>query len=453
MTITTENGAIIKVIAGFPEGASLEEIKHALLINLQERTLQRRLKSLVDTGALHFTGDTRARRYFLPTELILTEQVSPSIIPLSMTSKKIQRLVTQDITKRIPVEYHKSFLEMYQPNITYYLNPKERELLLEMGTPFNSEIKSGTFVKNILNHLLLDLSWNSSRLEGNTYSLLETEQLLDTGKLAEDKSPLDAQMLLNHKAAIEFLVEQQEYLRINSSLILNLHALLSKNLLGNSNSCGRLRTIPVGIGKTVYQPSKIPQVVHECFQQIIIKSQKIEDPFEQSFFLMVHLPYLQPFEDVNKRVSRLCANIPFIRDNLCPLSFIDVPEKSYIEGTLGIYELNKIELLKDVYIWAYQRSCEKYSTVQHLIGQPDLLRFQYTDIIDKTIHKIVRDKMNKNHTIDYISSVSKSDVKEIDRQRFIEIIDRELMSLHEGNIAIYKVNEDQLHAWQHVWNT
>jgi hypothetical protein len=91
MSIKTGNGAIIKVISTFPEGASLEEIKRALSINLQERTLQRRLKNLVDSGQLHFTGDTRARRYFLPADLILTEQVSPSIIPLSTTSKKIQR--------------------------------------------------------------------------------------------------------------------------------------------------------------------------------------------------------------------------------------------------------------------------------------------------------------------------------------------------------------------------
>ncbi|MFA6037613.1 MAG: Fic family protein [Legionellales bacterium] len=451
MSIETENGAILKAIATFPEGASLQEIKEISGILLHPKALQRRLKSLSEAGQIDFVGETRARRYFLPPELILTEQTSPSIIPLSAIAKVIARKVTQDIKNRTSVEYNRSFLTSYQPNITYYLSVFERELLLEMGTPFASEKKTGTFVKNIFNHLLLDLSWNSSRLEGNTYSLLETEQLLNTGKIAENKNPLDAQMLLNHKAAIEFLVDQQAYLQINSPTILNLHALLSYNLLGNPSACGRIRSIPVGISKTVYHPSTIPQIIQECFGQILTLAHAILDPFEQAFFLMVHLPYLQPFEDVNKRVSRLAANIPFIRENLCPLSFIDVPEKAYIEGILGIYELNKIELLKDIFIWAYQRSCEKYSTVQHLVGQPDLIHFNYLDLVINTIRESVSQKMNKSQTILYIADTANKHVKETDRKRFIEIIDRELMSLHEGNIAIYKITVDQFHAWQQQW--
>ena len=101
--------------------------------------------------------------------------------------------------------------------------------------------------------------------------------------VAEDKDPLDAQMLLNHKAAIEFLVDQGDDLQINASTILNLHALLSDNLLGDPSACGRLRTIPVGISKTVYHPLAIPQLIHECFNKILATSQAIVDPFEQSF--------------------------------------------------------------------------------------------------------------------------------------------------------------------------
>ncbi len=451
MSIQTENGAILKAVAAFPEGGSLREIKEILGIALHPKTLQRRLKNLAEAKQLYFVGDTRARRYFLPSELILKEESSPSIIPLSFIAKAIQQEVSHDIKKRISVGYHKAFLEAYQPNITYYLSTFERELLLEMGTPFASEQKSGTFVKNILNHLLLDLSWNSSRLEGNTYSLLETEQLLNTGKIAEDKNPLDAQMLLNHKAAIEFLVDQQAHLQIHSATILNLHALLSYNLLGNPSACGRIRSIPVGISKTVYHPSAIPQVIQECFEHILISAQAILDPFEQAFFLMVHLPYLQPFEDVNKRVSRLAANIPFIRENLCPLSFIDVPEKTYIEGILGVYELNKVELLKDIFIWAYQRSCEKYSTIQHIVGQPDLIHFKYGDLVKSVIRECVRMRMNKSQAIQYSADHAKKHVNETDRARFIEIIDRELMSLHEGNIAIYKITADQFQIWYPQW--
>jgi len=139
-----------------------------------------------------------------------------------------------------------------------------------------------------------------------------------------------------------------------------LHALLSNNLLGNPNACGRLRSIPVRITKTVYVPLAIPQLTEECFKLIVHKASHIKDPFEQSFFLMVQLPYLQPFEDVNKRVSRLTANIALIRENLCPLSFVDVPQEIYINGLLGIYEYNRLELMRDVFIWAYKRSCSLY---------------------------------------------------------------------------------------------
>ena len=120
----------------------------------------------------------------------------------------------------------------------------------------------------------------------------------------------------------------------------------------------------MGIGGTPYHPLEIPQLIDEFFRKILETATAIEDPFEQAFFAMVQLPYLQPFEDVNKRVSRLAANLPLIRDNLCPLSFIDVPERDYVDGILGVYEPNRTELLRDVFCWAYERSCARYSAVR-----------------------------------------------------------------------------------------
>src|ERR1700739_5081638 len=100
-------------------------------------------------------------------------------------------------------------------------------------------------------------------------------------------------------------------------------------------------------------PLEVPQLIEENFDQILATAAAITDPFEQAFFVMVQIPYLQPFDDVNKRVSRLAANIPFIKGNLSPLSFIDVPRALYMEALLGVYELNKIDLLRGVFIWAY----------------------------------------------------------------------------------------------------
>jgi len=183
-------------------------------------------------------------------------------------------------------------------------------------------------------------------------------------------------MILNHKAAIEFLVDSVNEIGFDRRTILNLHALLSDNLLDDPSASGRLRAIPVGIGKSVHEPLAVPQLIDEIFHQILDTAAAISDPFEQAFFVTIHLPYLQPFEDVNKRVSRLAANIPLIHHNLCPLSFVDVSEDLYINGLLGVYELNRIELIKDAFVWTYERSCDRYQVVRHTLGEPDTFRLR-----------------------------------------------------------------------------
>src|SRR5437773_2412409 len=105
--------------------------------------------------------------------------------------------------------------------------------------------------------------------------------------------------------------------------------------------------------KISLSPNCDPTVIQECFDLLVTKANRIKDPFEQAFFLMVRIPYLQAFDDVNKRTSRLAANIPLIQNNLCPLSFIDVPEEMYINGLLGVYELKRVELLRDIFAWSY----------------------------------------------------------------------------------------------------
>lgn len=116
----------------------------------------------------------------------------------------------------------------------------------------------------------------------------------------------------------------------------------------------------------------------------------------KAFFAMVHLPYLQPFEDVNKRVSRLTANIPFIRQNLSPLSFIDVPERASIEGLLGVYELNRVDLLRDVFVWAYERSAQRYVAIHQSLGEPDKFRLRFRNELIEVVNEIVRGKKESN---------------------------------------------------------
>ncbi len=146
--------------------------------------------------------------------------------------------------------------------------------------------RHGTYVRQIYSRLLIDLSWNSSRLEGNTYSLLETERLLESGEAAEGKDARDAQMILNHKAAIDLLIAHAAEVGFNRYTILNLHALLSDNLLADPQACGRLRAIAMGIAGTVYHPPAVPQLIEDGFQQFLDTAAAITDPFEQAFFAM-----------------------------------------------------------------------------------------------------------------------------------------------------------------------
>ena len=452
---------ILTAVASFPEGASVEDIFGAVDHNLPRRTLQRRLAQLVRQNKLRVTGRGRASRYRLPAIVVAGRGVAAgrSIvegrgefrIPLSPDGEAIEKIVREPLQNRQPVGYNREFLDAYRPNDTFYLSAETRQRLLELGRSSDGEHPAGTYARQIFGRLLIDLSWNSSRLEGNTYSLLETERLLELGESAEGKDAREAQMILNHKAAIELLVEQAAEVGFNRYTILNLHALLSDNLLADPRACGRLRAIPVAIAGTSYHPLELPQLIEECFQQILDTASAIADPYEQSFFVMVHLPYLQPFEDVNKRVSRLALNIPLVRENLCPVSFIDVPARAYIDGLLGVYELNRIELLRDVFVWAYERSCARYSAVRRSLGEPDPFRLRYRALVTDIVAEIVRGGMNKKAAIAFIKHRAAEQVSQEDRPRFVEVVEIELMSLHEGNIARSRLRPSEYQTWRQTW--
>jgi len=425
--------------------------------------LQRRLALLVEQKRLIAEGRGRGRRYRLssgdvvvsppPGKLVVKgHPAQVEIYPrVSPEGEVIKRTIREPIQNRNPVGYRRAFLDDYRPNDTFYLPAQTRQRLLDMGRSPDGQRPAGTYARKIYSRLLIDLSWNSSRLEGNTYSLLETERLLELGEAAEGKDALEAQMILNHKAAIELLVEQAGEVSFNRYTILNLHALLSDNLLADPQACGRLRSIAVGIGGTVYYPLEVPQLIDECFRKALDTAAAISDPFEQAFFAMVHLSYLQAFEDVNKRVSRLAANIPFVRENLSPLSFVDVPERAYIDGILGVYELNRIELLRDVFVWAYARSCARYSAVRQSLGEPDPFRLRYRTLVAEIVADSVRNHMDKKTAVAFIKQRATKDVSHADRARFIEVVETEIMSLHEGNIARFRLRPSEFQQWRERW--
>ena len=454
--------AIEAAVRRQPEGMTAQQINDALESPPPYRTLQYRLKSLVESKRLIMEGAGRSVRYRVPQvvslvpepavmELSMSDAWLEVLPPMSDSGAEIREQVRRPLEARHPVGYDRDFLDRYRPNETFYLSVAERKHLRETGKPNIAEQPAGTYARQILNRLLIDLSWNSSRLEGNTYSLLETERLLDFGEEADGKARLEAQMILNHKDAIEFLVDSAEEIGFNRYTILNLHALLANNLLADPDSAGRLRRIGVGIAGSVFHPLEVPQLIEECFEQILATASAIADPFEQAFFVMVQIPHLQPFDDVNKRVSRLSANIPLIRASLSPLSFEDVPRRLYTEAVLGVYELNRIELLRDLFIWAYRRSAARYAAVRQSLGEPDPFRMRHRMALREVVGEVVRGRMDKKQAAAHVGAWTREHVDQEEYERFREIAERELLSLHEGNFARYRVRPSEFAAWQEAW--
>ena len=372
--------------------------------------------------------------------------------PLSDAGIEIRNHVRLPREARAPVGYDRGFLDSYRPNETFYLSAEKRSHLRETGGAQADEQPAGTYAMKVLNRLLIDLSWNSSRLEGNTYSLLDTARLIELGEEAEEKGRLEAQMILNHKDAIEFLVNAAEGTGFNRHTILNLHALLADNLLPDPAAAGRLRRIAVGIAGSVFHPLEVPQLVDECFDRVTGTASAINDPFEQALFVMVHLPYLQPFEDVNKRVSRLAANIPLIKHNLSPLSFDDVSRELYTEAVLGVYELNRTELLRDVFCWAYERSAARYAAVRQSLGEPDPFRMRHRARLRELVADVVGQRMNKKEATSRVSAWARERIEEEERQQFCDLAEKELLALHEGNFARHGIRPSEFAAWKVRWH-
>lgn len=460
--IAEDLAAVVEFVRQSADGARSGEIAEALK-EIPQRTLQRWLKSLVESGRLVQVGKGPAARYRLPViveeqKQTVAQQAGPeegkpeAAVPLSAESAKMRAYLRQPFGARKAVGYNRQFLEGYQPNTSFYLSPKERAHLAEVGKTKTGVEAAGTYAKQILNRLLIDLSWNSSRLEGNTYSLLDTRRLIEFGEEAQGGNRLEAQMILNHKDAIAFLVSAADEIDFNRYTVLNLHGILAQNLLPDEAAAGRLRSIAVGIESSAFHPLEVPQLIEECFNQVLATAQAIHDPFEQSFFAMVHLPYLQPFDDVNKRVSRLAANIPFIKANLSPLSFTSVPRSTYTDAILGVYELNQVDLLKDVFIWAYERSAERYAAVRQSLGDPNPFRQRHHEALRQLVGDVVRRRMDRKQASTYIAEWVKSNIAADEQAGFREMAESDLLSLHEGNFARLQVRPSEFTAWQVAWD-
>ncbi|MCH9610150.1 MAG: hypothetical protein S4CHLAM81_07360 [Chlamydiales bacterium] len=418
--------AVLEVLRSADGGSlSLREIQRHLGERYKERTLRRFLAELVDEGLLQRVGQRRGTQYRLAATNF---SEMPGVLA-----------VRRPLSKRQPVSYCSDFLERYIPNQTRYLSLQLSAELKRAGDRSKSNEPAGTYARHIFNHLLIDLSYNSSRLEGNTYSLLDTKHLLLEGEGVEGKMDEERVMILNHKEAIRFLVENPDSLSV--SKLLTLHYLLSDGLVEAAYS-GALRNFGVRVGGSVYIPLEDPQYY---FPLIVEKASQITDEFEQSFFLLIQISYLQAFVDVNKRTARMAANLPLIKHNLVPISFNEVETEDYISAILAIYECLDVEPLLQLYRSSYIRSCLLYAAKADAVGY-DRVRVVYRQQRREVVRHVIVDLLYDKDQSAYIERCAIT-IPEQDRASFIHDVKEDLALIDEVKLAGLSVSLDQLQKW------
>lgn len=461
--ITKELGDLLAILQSVPQPVSYAEMRSAYEERtgrpIADSTLRKRLDELQNQRRVERDHRARTPRYWAthategPTrnapggELQKAQPDLPEFtIPLSDYGAKAQAALLRHSSTRQPTTYALHMLDDYRPRETWYVPEPLRSRLHALGHTTFAGQPAGTYANENMQRLVIDLSWGSSQLEGNRYTRVDTEDLLKGGKGAEGASARDRQMILNHKAAIEFLVENAQTIGFDRHALLSLHGLLAENLLDNADDEGRLRRRPVTIGTSLYTPTAVPQIIEERFDTMLAKAAAIPDAIEQSFFVTVHLPYLQPFIDVNKRTSRLAANISLIQQNLCPLSFVDVPEALYSQGMLAVYELRDWSLLLDVFAWAYERSCQQFKVLKEAMGEPDPIRLAYRVQLRALIADVVTEMVWPT-AADLARRAGELGVPDVDLEAFARAARRDLIGLRPEVLARYHVRPSQYERW------
>lgn len=256
--------------------------------------------------------------------------------------------------------YNFDFLANYKPNETFLFTKEQLKTLENSISHLDINTDFYTNNKRLLEMTLIDLSFASSYLEWNTYDYLDTEILIKYNEIAKQKSADDTQMILNHKKCIEYMVFYKKDLPFSKQTFFEIHTLLWDKLLPKEN-LWIIRNKIVEIGASTYSPLDNKYQLEEQFEIFLQKLNEIQKPFEQSLFILVFVPYFQIFLDINKRTSRMSANLPLLKHNLPLISLLAVEKRTYINAILAIYELNDVSLMRDLFVENYLLNMKRYS--------------------------------------------------------------------------------------------
>jgi len=425
-------------------------------LNVPERTLRNWLQDLVQKGVVESQGERKGRRYRIrdrpivpATGAVTIEARTPTVAVESLFSAQSQALIKQveaPLYTRTPATYQEDWLRAYVPNESAYLSPPRRNELSALGKCDPIYGRAGTYIQKIYQRLLIDFTFNSSRLEGNTYTLIDTERLLLHSEPAPGKPNAERIMILNHKEAIDYLRRNIETLQADETTIRTLHYLLADSLVA-PGATGQIREDSVRVSGTTYTPLDGRDRLTRLLLLLLEKARAILDPFEQSFFLLVHISYLQAFVDVNKRTARLASIIPLIRGDYVPQSFVEVDPDSYLKATIAVYELNEVGPLADLYAWSYRRSCQRYDTTAQVVGFDEIAAL-YRQSRRALVADLVRAQVPTNEVANWITAhLPTNIVLPQHREKFVSDVLAELEHLDASRIGGLGITRQELEAW------
>ncbi len=346
MIVDTNNKKILAYISEHPNVSS-STIHKGLKLGVQLVTTKRRLSQLLSQNYLITTGKGRATKYTIGTAYKL-------LYPISSDD-----YFYKDINERQINEYFNFYLITNILSKTELFTKIELEFLTTLQSKYIDNIStlSNTLYKKDLERLGIDLSWKSSQIEGNTYSLLETEQLLKEKIEARGKSKEEAIMLLNHKKALDYILDSPNYfLKINIKKIIEIHSILVEDLGVEKNIRKRI----IGITGTNYKPLDNEYQITEAINATCDLVNSKENTFEKSFILLLLLSYIQAFEDGNKRTARIMSNAIMISNNHCPISFRTIDSIDYKKAMLIFYEQNNVSVFKKIFMEQYKFAVNNY---------------------------------------------------------------------------------------------
>jgi Fic family protein/predicted transcriptional regulator len=329
------------------KGASSKEIFEGLSSGISYSTLKRILPKLLDDNLISKKGQGRGTKYSISSayELLFSVDLEKYF------EKEIdEREIKENFNFRLISEILKDC------NLFTVKESEQLDLLQEQYKQNISQLSQTAYAKE-LERLAIDLSWKSSQIEGNTYSLLETERLLKDKETASGKTKEEAVMLLNHKEALDFIIENPDYLiPLSVSKIEDIHSILIKELGVGKN----IRKRRVGISGTNYRPLDNEFQISEALSDMCELINSKESVFEKTLLILVLISYIQPFEDGNKRTARIVSNAVLMNHQYCPISFRTVDSVEYKKAMLLFYEQNNISSFKEIFIEQYRFAVETY---------------------------------------------------------------------------------------------